>query len=36
MAIEVMGELDLLAPPLPSLDKFVDLSYLEKARQRGP
>jgi ABC-type nitrate/sulfonate/bicarbonate transport system substrate-binding protein len=30
--ISIMGELDLLPQPLPSPDKFLDLSYLEKAR----
>jgi len=32
--IETMAELDLLSQPLPSPDKFLDLSYLERARQQ--
>lgn len=32
-AIEIMGELGLLTPPLPAPDKFVDNSYLARAQR---
>jgi ABC-type nitrate/sulfonate/bicarbonate transport system substrate-binding protein len=31
--IETMAEVDLLSPPLPNPDKYVDLTYLERARR---
>ena len=33
VVIDSMGELGLLSAPLPAPDKYVDLSYLERARQ---
>jgi NitT/TauT family transport system substrate-binding protein len=31
--IDTMVDIDLLSPPLPAPDKYVDLSYLERARR---
>lgn len=33
VVIQTMGELDLLKAPLPSPDKYLDTTYLDKARQ---
>ncbi|HZR99031.1 MAG TPA: ABC transporter substrate-binding protein [Chloroflexota bacterium] len=33
--IAILGETGILTPPLPSADKYYDLSYLERARAAG-